>query len=301
MPLTERKLRVFLCHASVDKPIVNNLYKSLNSEKWIEPWLDIAQLLPGQHWTTVIRQAIDSADIVIIFISNNSINREGFVQREMNFAWERSLEKPKNTIFLIPLRLEDCEVPYDLREKHWVDYFGERKTDTYQALLKSLKVRYEQVLEREATGFVKEEVTSEENTSKGDKPETKKTIIEPEKAINKVKPSTPNLFKGIFLTIVPGIVAIILAVTGFVIILIGPNIGITNMMVALALGPLLSFLTLAISGIGAFLALIKLFVSKNALVLGELFISAMIVLAMLFYQFYLWNSGDALITSLGYR
>jgi hypothetical protein len=219
----------------------------------------------------------------------------------MNFAWERSLEKPKNTIFLIPLRLEDCEVPYDLREKHWVDYFGERKTDTYQALLKSLKVRYEQVLEREATGFVKEEVTSEENTSKGDKPETKKTIIEPEKAINKVKPSTPNLFKGIFLTIVPGIVAIILAVTGFVIILIGPNIGITNMMVALALGPLLSFLTLAISGIGAFLALIKLFVSKNALVLGELFISAMIVLAMLFYQFYLWNSGDALITSLGYR
>lgn len=35
-----RKLRVFLCHASQDKPIVRELYQRLNAEGWIDPWLD---------------------------------------------------------------------------------------------------------------------------------------------------------------------------------------------------------------------------------------------------------------------
>ena len=141
-----RKLRVFLCYSSQDKPIVHELYQRLNAEGWIDPWLDTAKLLPGQHWTRVIKQAIDTADLVVVFISKNSINKEGFVQREMNYAWDRSLEKPRNIIFLIPIRLENCDVPYDLREKQWVDYFGARREETYEALLQSLKFRYEQVI-----------------------------------------------------------------------------------------------------------------------------------------------------------
>ena len=35
-----RKLRVFLCHSSQDKPIVRELYQRLNAEGWIDPWLD---------------------------------------------------------------------------------------------------------------------------------------------------------------------------------------------------------------------------------------------------------------------
>jgi hypothetical protein len=34
-----RKLRVFLCHASQDKPIVRELYQRLLAEGWIDPWL----------------------------------------------------------------------------------------------------------------------------------------------------------------------------------------------------------------------------------------------------------------------
>lgn len=32
---TERKLRVFLCHTSQDKPIVRELYRRLLAEGWI--------------------------------------------------------------------------------------------------------------------------------------------------------------------------------------------------------------------------------------------------------------------------
>lgn len=152
-----RPLRVFLCHASVDKPKVRELYQRLVAEGWIEPWLDVTKLLPGLHWTTVIKQALDEADSVIIFISNNSINREGFVQRELNYAWELSLGKPRQTIYLIPIRLEECDVPYDLRERQWADYFGRKKEETYQALLQSLRLRLEQKLMIEADEIARQE------------------------------------------------------------------------------------------------------------------------------------------------
>jgi hypothetical protein len=141
MPESPRPLKVFLCHASADKLRVHELYRRLAAEGWIDPWLDAAKLLPGQHWSMVIKEALAEADSVIIFISNHSINREGFSQRELNLAWDLSLEKPRRAIYLIPLRLEACDVPYELRERQWADYFGEKQEDTYQALLKSLKLR----------------------------------------------------------------------------------------------------------------------------------------------------------------
>ena len=145
-----RPLRVFLCHASGDKPAVRELYQRLRAEGWIEPWLDEEKLSLGQHWTTVIEEAIDSADIVIIFLSRHSVHKEGFVQRELNYAWELSLEKPREAIFLIPFRLDDCEPPRYLRSRQWGDYFGEKKEKTYATLLKSLQLRHEQKIRLEA-------------------------------------------------------------------------------------------------------------------------------------------------------
>ena len=34
-----RLLRVFLCHASQDKPVVGDLYQRFLAEGWIDPWL----------------------------------------------------------------------------------------------------------------------------------------------------------------------------------------------------------------------------------------------------------------------
>lgn len=37
MSETKRPLKVFLCHASADKPKVRELYERLKSEGWIDP------------------------------------------------------------------------------------------------------------------------------------------------------------------------------------------------------------------------------------------------------------------------
>ena len=38
-------------------------------------------------------------------------------------------EKPEGTIFIIPLKLEECDVPGRLAKRHWVNYF---ENDGYQ-------------------------------------------------------------------------------------------------------------------------------------------------------------------------
>lgn len=145
-----RPLRVFLCHASQDKSAVRELNERLKSEDWLDPWLDEEKISLGQHWTTVIEDALDAADIVIVFLSNNSVRKESFVQRELNYALKISLEKPHDVIFLIPLRLEDCVVPRFLRDKQWGDYFGDNRENSYNSLLRSLKERHDYLLRIEA-------------------------------------------------------------------------------------------------------------------------------------------------------
>ena len=59
-----RKLRVFLCHSSNDKPTVHELYQRFKAEGWINPWLDEEKLLPGQDWDLEIEKAVEAADAV---------------------------------------------------------------------------------------------------------------------------------------------------------------------------------------------------------------------------------------------
>jgi hypothetical protein len=49
----KQPLKVFLCHASADKPKVRELYRYLK-RRGLQPWLDAEDLLPGQAWQGLI-------------------------------------------------------------------------------------------------------------------------------------------------------------------------------------------------------------------------------------------------------
>ncbi len=137
-----RPLRVFLCHAKEDKSIVRDLYSELAAEGWIDVWLDEIKLLPGQEWDIEIEKAVEQADVVIVCLSNKSVDKEGYVQKELRFVLNISDEKPEGTIFVIPLRLDDCTVPRRIRAWQYVDYFPKNNQIwAYQRLLESLKLR----------------------------------------------------------------------------------------------------------------------------------------------------------------
>ena len=141
MPEQKRPLKVFLCHASADKPKVRELYRYLK-RRGVTPWLDAEDLIPGQHWQIEIPKALNTSDAIIICLTKNSIDKEGYVQQEIKFALDKALEMPEERIFLIPALLEDCEVPYSLKDYQWVNLF---EADGYSRLMKALKLRASQL------------------------------------------------------------------------------------------------------------------------------------------------------------
>ena len=134
-----RRLRVFLCHASQDKPAVRELYKRLSAEKWIDPWLDEENLLPGQDFDLEIYKAARDSDSIIICLSKVSVAKEGYVNKEIRRALDAADEKPEGAIYIIPLRLDDCSPSFErLKKLHWADYFT---PNAHEKLIKSLRLR----------------------------------------------------------------------------------------------------------------------------------------------------------------
>jgi len=143
--MTDRKLRVFLCHASQDKPVVRELYQRLNAEGWIDPWLDEEKLLPGQDWDLEIEKAVEVADVVVVCLSASSVTKEGYIQKELRFVLDVSDEKPEEMIFVVPIRLDDCRVPRRLKKWQYVDYFPLGRRDwAYQRLLRTLIIHFKE-------------------------------------------------------------------------------------------------------------------------------------------------------------
>lgn len=118
----ERPLQVFLCHSSGDKPTVRGIYRLL-IQHGFAPWLDEKDIIPGQDWQATISEAVRTCDVVVVCLSRDSISKEGYVQKEINFALNAAEEKPPGAIFLIPARLEEVNVPQRLARWQWVDLF----------------------------------------------------------------------------------------------------------------------------------------------------------------------------------
>lgn len=140
--MPNRRLNVFLCHAKEDKPTVRELYRQLTAEGWMDVWLDEENLFPGQEWDMEIEKAVEAADVVIVCLSSHSVDKEGYVQKELRFVLNIADEKPEGTIFVVPVRLDECQVPRRIRAWQYVDYFPKsNRKRAYQRLLESLKKR----------------------------------------------------------------------------------------------------------------------------------------------------------------
>jgi TIR domain len=127
-------LKVFLCHSSADKDFVRRLHADLRRDG-LQPWLDAEDLIPGQEWKVAIERAVRSSDVVLVCLSQSSISKTGFVQKEITFALDAAEERPEGAIYIVPARLETCEVPQRLGKWQWVDLF---EPNGYQKLLNAL-------------------------------------------------------------------------------------------------------------------------------------------------------------------
>jgi serine/threonine protein kinase len=116
------EVKAFLCHCSEDKPQVRELYGRLRSIG-VSAWFDEEDLVPGQEWRDEITKAVAGADVVVVCLSELSLTKRGFVQKELRFALDIADEQPQGRIFVIPVRLADCDVPDRLKKWQWVNLF----------------------------------------------------------------------------------------------------------------------------------------------------------------------------------
>jgi ActR/RegA family two-component response regulator len=136
-----QSLQVFLCHSSKDKLRIKEVYDRLRSDG-LDPWLDKENLLPGQNWELEIKKAVRNSDIVIVCLSQSSVSQRGFIQKEIKLALDVADEQPEGTIFIIPLKLEECDIPERPRQWHWLNYWED---DAHEKLLLSLKHRASEI------------------------------------------------------------------------------------------------------------------------------------------------------------
>lgn len=116
--------KVFISYAKEDYEAAQKLYAQLKSVPNIDPWFDKECLKPGLRWRPAIRKEIRESEFFIALFSKNSSARRGFVHTELNEALEILKETPEGQIFLIPIRLEECDPPHELlREIQYVDFF----------------------------------------------------------------------------------------------------------------------------------------------------------------------------------
>ncbi len=141
MSKKDQVVRIFLCHASEDKKEVEEIYRRLKIAGF-RPWLDEKDLLPGQCWREEIPKAIKSSDFMLIFLSKISVSKRGYVQREFKLALDILKEIPEEQIFLIPVRLDDCEVPERFKRIQYCDIF---KEDGFEKLMKSIEIGMKQL------------------------------------------------------------------------------------------------------------------------------------------------------------
>jgi hypothetical protein len=135
MPQSKRQAQLFLIYAHSDKKAVRKLYHRI-TRNHIKAWLDEKELFPGQNWKYEIRQAILRSNIVIVCLSMQFNKQGGFRHEELQIALEKARSFPDGEIFIIPARLEKCDLPEPLHQWQCVDLF---EADGFSKLLSVLK------------------------------------------------------------------------------------------------------------------------------------------------------------------
>lgn len=135
--------KVFISYAKEDYEFAEKLFDYL-AENNFSPWLDKKKLLPGQQWDFEIKKGLREANYVILLLSDNSVRKRGYVQREFKLALKYYEEKLEDDIYLIPLKINKCDVPESLSSFQWIEITDE--SDAFESILASLNIQQDKYL-----------------------------------------------------------------------------------------------------------------------------------------------------------
>ena len=114
---------IFISYSREDFEYANRLYNELKNIG-LNPWLDKEDLLPGQNWDKEIKKAIKKCRFFLPLFSSQSVEKRGYVQREFRIGIDTLEEIPEDQIFIIPMRIDECQIPFEkLAKIQYLDLF----------------------------------------------------------------------------------------------------------------------------------------------------------------------------------
>lgn len=139
---------VFISYAKEDIGPAEGIYTFL-MQAGFDPWLDKKKLLPGQDWNLAIQEALHRADFIILLLSETSVSKRGYIQREFRKALEYCEYKLDSDIYIIPIKLNECDVPQQLQRFQWIEYTDQEMN---KSVLRALRTQQKTLLESQITG-----------------------------------------------------------------------------------------------------------------------------------------------------
>jgi len=110
--------KVFLSYSSKNKNFVLKLDRNLR-QLGHEPWLDEWEIKVGDCIVRKIEKGVSESDYIIVILTPYAVN-SGWVEREWKAAYLNEIEK--NRIIILPILLEECEIPTLLKTKKYADF-----------------------------------------------------------------------------------------------------------------------------------------------------------------------------------
>ena len=108
--------RVFLSYSRPNARAVSAIYKKLLDEG-IAAWMDEKDIQVGEQWELAIDRALRQAQLVLVFLSQNAVARDGYLQKEIRDSVALAEKKAPGGVFVIPVMLDDCP-PHELLHRH---------------------------------------------------------------------------------------------------------------------------------------------------------------------------------------
>jgi tetratricopeptide (TPR) repeat protein len=127
----DKEYDVFLSHSSADKEFVERLTDGLEAGG-VRVWLDQIEMGFGDSLFDHIAAGIEKARFFAIVLSQNSIQSK-WVRAELKAALNRELAEDRT--FVIPIVIEDIDIPTFLGDKIYADF---RTEENFDNVLKAL-------------------------------------------------------------------------------------------------------------------------------------------------------------------
>lgn len=109
--------KAFVSHASEDKERFVRVFAERLRERGVDAWIDEWEIYPGDSLIDkIFEEGLKDADAVIVVISQYSVNKP-WVREELNAAAVKRINRGGR---LIPVILDDAEVPEVLKNTVWV-------------------------------------------------------------------------------------------------------------------------------------------------------------------------------------